>query len=223
MLRASGAEAPGARWCGQADLFDELRARLSSWPPLRLAGLRHERGSVGVVSRAAPVPLTEREARMRRVIGIDVHRTFGEVVIWRNGVLRHGGRVDMTRTALEGFAKNLMATDEVVIEATGNAVAVSRVLSPFVKRVIIANPLQVKAIAHAHVKTPCENRQSRRRHTCEPARCGLPAGDPDAGRRHRTDAPAVCAALPGRSASHAHQERGARDPLCAPDPEMLAC
>jgi hypothetical protein len=25
------------------------------------------------------------EARMRRVIGIDVHRTFGEVVIWENG------------------------------------------------------------------------------------------------------------------------------------------
>lgn len=31
--------------------------------------------------------------------------------------------------------------------------AVSRVLSPFVKRVVIANPLQVKVIAHAHVKT----------------------------------------------------------------------
>ena len=31
--------------------------------------------------------------------------------------------------------------------------AVSRVLSPFVKRVVITNPLQVKAIAHAHVKT----------------------------------------------------------------------
>ena len=40
-----------------------------------------------------------------------------------------------------------------MIEATGNCMAVSRVLSPFVKRVVIANPLQVKAIAHAHVKT----------------------------------------------------------------------
>jgi hypothetical protein len=29
--------------------------------------------------------------------------------------------------------------------------AVSRVLSPFVTRVVIANPLQVKAIAHARV------------------------------------------------------------------------
>jgi transposase len=90
---------------------------------------------------------------MRRVIGIDTHRTFGEVVIWDAGRLRHVGRIDMTRTALEGFGKELLATDEVVIEATGNCMAVSRVLTPFVKRVVIANPLQVKAIAHAHVKT----------------------------------------------------------------------
>ena len=89
---------------------------------------------------------------MRRVIGMDIHRTFGEVVIWDGG-LRRVGRVDMTRTGLEGLGKNLLSTDEVVIEATGNCMAVSRVLSPFVRRVIIANPLQVKAIAHAHVKT----------------------------------------------------------------------
>ena len=90
---------------------------------------------------------------MRLVIAMDIHRTFGEVVFWEEGIPRHGGRVDMTRTALEGFGKSLLASDEVVIEATGNCMAVSRVLSPFVKRVVIANPLQVKAIAHARVKT----------------------------------------------------------------------
>ncbi|MDE5446722.1 transposase, partial [Bradyrhizobium sp. CSA207] len=90
---------------------------------------------------------------MRRIIGMDIHRTFGEVVFWEDGRLRPAGRVDMTRTALEGFGKSLQPIDEVVIEATGNCMAVSRVLSPFVKRVVIANPLQVKAIAHAHVKT----------------------------------------------------------------------
>ena len=90
---------------------------------------------------------------MRRVVGMDIHRTFGEVVIWENGVLRHAGRVDMTRSALEGLGNRLAATDEVVIEATGKNTADSRVLSRFVARVIIANPLQVKAIAHAHVKT----------------------------------------------------------------------
>jgi len=72
---------------------------------------------------------------MGRVIGIDIHRTFGEVVIWENGALRHAGRVDMTRTGLEGFGKRLHATDEVVIEATGNCMAVLRVLSPTVARV----------------------------------------------------------------------------------------
>lgn len=90
---------------------------------------------------------------MRRVIGIDIHRTFGEVVIWENGLIRHEGRIDMTRTALEGFGRQLLKTDEVVNEATGNAMAVSRMLSPHVARVVIANPLQVRAIAHAHVKT----------------------------------------------------------------------
>ena len=76
---------------------------------------------------------------MGRVIGIDIHRTFGEVVVWEGGVLRRVGRVAMTRTGLEGLGKSLLATDEVVIEATGNCMAVSRVLSPFVRRVIIAN------------------------------------------------------------------------------------
>ena len=90
---------------------------------------------------------------MRRVIGMDLHRTFAEVVVWEDGRLRHAGRVDMTRSGLEGFARSLQASDEVVIEATGNAMVVSHLLTPYVARVVIANPLQVKAIAHAHVKT----------------------------------------------------------------------
>lgn len=106
---------------------------------------------------------------MRRVIGIDIdiHRTFGEVVVWERGVLRRAVRVDMTRTALEGFGKTLEATDEVVIEGeaggagrpvtarppNGDSMAAARMLSPFVARVVIANPLQVKAIVHAHGKT----------------------------------------------------------------------
>ncbi len=90
---------------------------------------------------------------MRRIIGMDIHRTFGEVVFWEDGRLRPAGRVDMTRSGLEGFGRTLSKDDEVVIEATGNAMAVVRVLSPYVARVIVANPLQVKAIAHARIKT----------------------------------------------------------------------
>ncbi len=32
---------------------------------------------------------------MRRVIGMDIHRTFAEVVFWQDGRLRWQGRVDM--------------------------------------------------------------------------------------------------------------------------------
>jgi transposase len=41
----------------------------------------------------------------------------------------------------------------VVLEATGNTATIVRLLRPFVRRVVIANPLQVRAIAHAKVKT----------------------------------------------------------------------
>ncbi|MCW3477928.1 IS110 family RNA-guided transposase [Limobrevibacterium gyesilva] len=84
---------------------------------------------------------------------MDIHRTFAEVVVWEDGRLRPAGRVDMTRAGLEGFGRNLAKEDEVVVEATGNAMAVVRVLTPYVARVIVANPLQVKAIAHARIKT----------------------------------------------------------------------
>ena len=34
---------------------------------------------------------------MRRVIGMDIHRTFAEVVFWEDGKLRPAGRISMTR------------------------------------------------------------------------------------------------------------------------------
>ncbi|AMA60189.1 hypothetical protein BCCGELA001_30845 [Bradyrhizobium sp. CCGE-LA001] len=59
----------------------------------------------------------------------------------------------MTRSALQVFGKILLASDDDVVEVTANSIAVSRGLVPFVPRMIIANPLQVKAMAKAHVKT----------------------------------------------------------------------
>ena len=40
-----------------------------------------------------------------------------------------------------------------MIEATGNTARIVRLLRPFVHRVVIANPPQVRAIAHAKIKT----------------------------------------------------------------------
>ena len=51
------------------------------------------------------------------------------------------------------FGKALRRSDEVVLEATGNTGVIVRLLMPFVRRVVVANPLQVRSIAWAKVKT----------------------------------------------------------------------
>lgn len=90
---------------------------------------------------------------MQRVLGMDIHRTFAEVVFWEAGRLRPAGRIDMTRSGLEGFGRSLSKEDEVVIEATGNAMAVVPGARSVCRARDHRQPLQVKAIAHAHVKT----------------------------------------------------------------------
>ncbi len=88
-----------------------------------------------------------------RIIGLDIHRAFAEAVAWQEGKLKRIGRIDMRRDQLTAFAASLLNTDVVVVEATGNAAAVAAVLRPHVKRVVIANPMQVRVIAHAKIKT----------------------------------------------------------------------
>lgn len=88
-----------------------------------------------------------------RVIGLDVHRNFAQVAILENGLVKDHGRVIMDREAVLNFASTLTKEDEVVLEATGNTSIIVRLLTPFVRRVAIANPLQVRAIGWAKVKT----------------------------------------------------------------------
>lgn len=64
-----------------------------------------------------------------RVIGLDVHRSFAQVAVLENGVLRQGGRVDLVRDKLVAFARTLRPDDEVVLEATGNTMAIVRLLT----------------------------------------------------------------------------------------------
>lgn len=88
-----------------------------------------------------------------RVVGLDIHRTFAEVMFLQDGELIHGGRVDLTQKSFSTFCKTLRGDDEVVLEATGNTISVVRLLEPHVGRVVIANPAQVRAIAAAKIKT----------------------------------------------------------------------
>ena len=88
-----------------------------------------------------------------RSIGMDVHRSFAQVAIFADGTVVESLRIDLEHDAVVAFGQSLEPDDEVVLEATGNTAAIVRLLTPFVARVVIANPLQVKAIAHARVKT----------------------------------------------------------------------
>ncbi len=88
-----------------------------------------------------------------RIIALDVHRSFAQMAILEKGVIRDASKVDLERSRLLRFAGSLKPDDEVVLEATGNTSAIVRLLSPFVARVVIANPNLVRAIAWAKVKT----------------------------------------------------------------------
>lgn len=88
-----------------------------------------------------------------RVVGLDIHRVFAEAVMLADGKITRLGRIGMTRDHLEAFAKTLTHDDHVVVEATGNAAAVTEVIASHVGRVVIANPRQVRLIAHAKIKT----------------------------------------------------------------------
>jgi transposase len=67
------------------------------------------------------------------------------VAIAEGGEVRLAGRVKTTPAELELFGRSLAGDDQVVLEVTGNALAIARILEPFVGRVVLANPKSVKA------------------------------------------------------------------------------
>jgi transposase len=82
-----------------------------------------------------------------RFIALDVHRDFCEVAIAEGGQVRRARRVGTSPATLELFARSLAADDQVVLEATGNALAIARIIEPHVGRVVLANPKAVKNAA----------------------------------------------------------------------------
>jgi transposase len=82
-----------------------------------------------------------------------VHRDFCQVAIADGGRARSAGRIQTTPEQLELFGQSLAPTDRVVLEATGNALAIARILDPHVAEVVLAHAKQVRAISHARIKT----------------------------------------------------------------------
>ena len=87
-----------------------------------------------------------------RSIGLDVHRDFCEVAIAEDGSVRSAGRVETTPEALELFARSLGREDRVVLEVTGGAWEVARILESHVERVIVVSPDDT-GIRQARAKT----------------------------------------------------------------------
>src|SRR4051795_4264140 len=89
---------------------------------------------------------------MVRAIGLDVHRDFCEVAIAEAGEVRSVGRVAARPEALELFAQSLTADDQVVLEVTGNAWEIARIIESHVRRVIVVSPSDT-GIRQARAKT----------------------------------------------------------------------
>ena len=86
--------------------------------------------------------------------GLDVHKEFIQVcALGAKGTKRKEFRVAASAEAVECFAKGLRLGDHVVLEATFHTWALHEILRRHVSHVVVANPLQVKAIAHAKIKT----------------------------------------------------------------------
>ncbi len=88
-----------------------------------------------------------------RFIGLDVHKDFCEVAVAEGGACWSGPRVRSTPEDLEVFGQSLSLDDQVVLEATGGALAIARILERHAGRVVMANPMAVRAIASAKAKT----------------------------------------------------------------------
>jgi transposase len=105
------------------------------------------------VSFAHRFPSVDGEEGERvRSIGLDVHRDFCEVAIVEAGEVRSAGRIETTPATLELFAQSLGASDRVVLEVTGNAWEIARILEPHVGEVLVVHPGDT-GIRQARAKT----------------------------------------------------------------------
>jgi transposase len=87
-----------------------------------------------------------------RCIGLDAHRDFCEVAIAEGGQVRSAGRFSTDPEVVERWARDLLRDDLVTLEATGNALAIARLIEPFA-RVVLANPKAVKGATAIRTKT----------------------------------------------------------------------
>ena len=90
----------------------------------------------------------------RRYLALDIHKHYSVVagVNFEGKVVVEPARIE--HADLEGWLKkHIQPTDFVVIESTTNAWHIYDLLEPLAEKVLVANPIKVKQIAQARVKT----------------------------------------------------------------------
>jgi transposase len=90
----------------------------------------------------------------RRYLALDIHKHYSVVagVNFEGQVVLEPVRIE--HADLEGWLKkHIQSTDYAVIESTTNAWHIYDLLVPLAKKVVVANPIKVKQIAQARVKT----------------------------------------------------------------------
>jgi transposase len=86
--------------------------------------------------------------------GLDVHKKFIQVCkLSESGNVLGNYRIDGDHAAIEKFAKELKSSDSVVLETTFNTWGVYNILKSSKAKVVVSDANQVRAIAHAKVKT----------------------------------------------------------------------
>jgi transposase len=91
---------------------------------------------------------------LRRYLALDIHKHYSVAagVNFESQVIVEAVRIE--HADLENWlAKNIQPTDFVVIESTTNAWHIYDLLEPLAEKVLVANPIKVKQIAQARVKT----------------------------------------------------------------------
>lgn len=88
-------------------------------------------------------------------VGLDVHKHFTYAcAIDAEGRPLWSDRFASTPEAIQNFAVRRLTKDcQLALEATTNCLAFAKLLREYAGRVVISNPMQTKAIAHARVKT----------------------------------------------------------------------
>jgi len=90
----------------------------------------------------------------RRYLALDIHKHYSVVagVDFEGKVILEPVRVEHADLPA-WLEKHIQVTDHVVIESTTNAWTVYDLLEPLAEKVLVANPIKVKQIAQARVKT----------------------------------------------------------------------